>query len=204
MTTTTDPHCLGFCSPLRHAVLVTTGLEVAALKWVADLLKSLLAAAGGDRLKKNRLSSSERASQAANKLYVSLNELAEASKDFVEILTAIAEGESGARGALEWALQRAAKASNNVAEAVNQINPQLSIHAPDIARNIEHAPTQRGMRISSAKEAAALYDYTSQEQGTAAFREVAQGAQQTLTEIEAATESLRKFLAEQFKFTENF
>jgi hypothetical protein len=63
---------------------VVTGAEVAGLKWVADLVKSLVAAAGGDRLKKKRLSSTERASLLARNLYLSLNELEEASKDFVE------------------------------------------------------------------------------------------------------------------------
>jgi chemotaxis regulatin CheY-phosphate phosphatase CheZ len=119
-------------------------------------------------------------------------------------LTAIAEGESEARDSLQWALQRAAKASNKVTDAVEQINPQLSIHAPKIARNIEHAPVTRYMAIWGAQEADALYFYTDKEQGTAAFREVAKQAQQTLTEIEAATESLRKFLSKQFEFKENF
>jgi hypothetical protein len=59
-------------------------------------------------------------------------------------------------------------------------------------------------RVWSSKAEVALRTYTGEEQGTAAFREVAQKAQQTLTEIEEATESLRKFLAKQFKFTENF
>jgi len=101
-----------------------TGVEVAVLKWIADLVKSLVASAGGDGLKKKKkLSSTERSSLLPRNLYVSLKELEEASKDFVEALTAIAQGESEAREPLHWALTRAAKASNKVAKAANVDSP---------------------------------------------------------------------------------
>ena len=167
------------------------------------MLKSLVSSVGSDRLKKNKKSSPERASQAARNLYVALTGLQEASKDFVASLTAIAEGRD-AQGTLQFALMRTGQALVHVTKAVNEINPQLSIHAPEIAQSIEDGSHTRNMWMSYAEEALALQDYTSQEQGTAAFREVAQGAQQTLVEIEAATESLRRFLAEQFTFKENF
>jgi chemotaxis regulatin CheY-phosphate phosphatase CheZ len=193
------------CPPIavaRHDVTVAvSGGEIIALRWVADLVKSLIAAAAGDRLKTKKLSSSERASFLARELYSSLKELEEGSKDFVEALSALGDGESEARDSLQWALERVAKASNLVTRAVNGIDPQLSIHAPEIAEDVEIAHTSRDHNAFWAGYV--LWQYTGQEQ-TDAFREAAEKARQTLSEIEAASEAFREFLTEQFKFSESF
>jgi hypothetical protein len=100
-----------------------TGLDIILLKWVMDLLNKVVASAASDRLKKTKLSSTERASLLAHNLYKALKELEERSKDFVEALTALAAGESEAREALQFALERVAEASNKVAKKANEIDP---------------------------------------------------------------------------------
>jgi len=182
------------------SVTAAFGLEAFALPWLSEILKSVIAAVAGDRLKKP--SSTQRGSLLARNLYVALMELEEASKDFVEALSAVADGGSNARAALNWTFERAAKASLKVARAADKINPQLCIYVPEIALNIAEAPVQRGRNIGAAE--LALHSCADEEQAAKALREVAQEARQTLTEIEAASEAFRKFLTEQFKFSENF
>jgi hypothetical protein len=138
----------------------------------------------------------------AQYLYVTLRSLEEASEDFVASLTASAEGQDAARESLPWTLRRIGSALSELGRALQGTELQLSIHFPDVARQIEEAQMSRAVVVSKAEEA--LRDYAESEQDQSAFREIVQQAQGALAEIENATEALRQVLAAEFTFKESF
>jgi hypothetical protein len=160
-------------------------------------VKSLLGAWAG-----KQKASSERAAEAARHLYTALKWLDSASQDFVYLLTALAEGTPEARDPFMYSVSGVGGALTAVEKAVKDIDPQLSIHFPEVARSIEDAVISRRPTVSEASNA--LFDYTNEQNGTAALQQVAHQAEEALAEIKAATEALRQVVAEQFSFKENF
>jgi hypothetical protein len=136
-----------------------TGGEIATLKWLASLVKSLLGAWAG-----KQKASSERAAEAARHLYTALKWLDSASQDFVYLLTALAEGTPEARDPFMYSVSGVGGALTAVEKAVKDIDPQLSIHFPEVARSIEDAVISRRPTVSEASNA--LFDYTNEQNGT--------------------------------------
>lgn len=176
-----------------------TGSEVAVLGWVSDFVKTLMNTLLGERLK--RKSSSERARDAALHLYRTLAEVGETSRNFVTALSAMADGERDASDSLEYALGRVASALSGLVWACKQVDPQLPIHAPSVAEEIDLARRSRAYVVSEAEQA--LREFLETE-SLVELQVVTRHARTALAEIEAATESLRRFVAEQFSFKESF
>jgi hypothetical protein len=175
-----------------------TGAEIAALKWLATLANSVLAAGLGDRLKKR--TSPEQARERGFRLYVALGELSDASVAFVAALRAASEGDSSAKTDLARRLPAVSVALQHLLSAVEGVDPQLSIHVPAVADEIMGAYMRRGIVVSRAEEE--LDKLARGEEGDLAA--LVPEAEQALAQVEHATESLRAFLAQEFAFKESF
>jgi flagellar hook-basal body complex protein FliE len=175
-----------------------TGAEIAALGWVASFINTALGALT-DRLKKP--ASTERAREYAFDLYKSLATLRSISASFVEALHAVADGTTGAEEELGQALRDVSRALKNVEETLHRLDPQLEVHVPDTAQEVHDAQMSRALVVSRAEESLAALARGEDEVDFAAIVSNAERAQQ---DIEAATESVRAFLSEQFSFRESF
>jgi hypothetical protein len=178
-------------------------MEIAALTFALDFLKSVLTGAVGDRLK--RKTSPEKAKDASYKLYTALGNLQKSSAGFVEKLDEVAQEAMGSPDgvdtqALYSQLERVSMDLSRLSDAMNQIDPQLGVHAPEMAREIQAASRSRALVITRAeRELSAVGSLD-----TAALTAVSDQARTTLVQIEAVTEDTRKFLAQQFSFKESF
>jgi hypothetical protein len=108
---------------------VTTGAEIAGLKWIADFLKSVLSAVAGDRLKKT--DSATMVKVHVFRAYGALADLKTASASFVSALKLL-PSEAAQKG-VEVALNEVSFKLVALETSLNGINPQLDIHAPEVA-----------------------------------------------------------------------
>jgi hypothetical protein len=83
---------------------------------------------------------------------------------------------------------------------MNQIDPQLEVHAPAIAREVHGASQSRALVITRAEQELSAVGSLD----TAALSTVGDHAHATLVQIRAVTEDMREFLAQQFSFKESF
>jgi flagellar hook-basal body complex protein FliE len=175
-----------------------TGAEIAALGWVASFINTALGALS-DRLKKPE--STARAREYAFGLYESLATLRSRSGSFVEALHAVADGTPGAEEALGQALRDVSRALKSVETALHRLDPQLEVHVPDTAEEVHDAQMSRALVVSRTEESLQALARGEGDVDVAAIVADAERAQQ---QIEAATESVRAFLSEQFSFRESF
>ena len=175
-----------------------TGAEIAALGWLAMFVNTAL---GGltDRLK--RRPSSERAREDAFDLYERLASLRLKSSLFVESLRGVSEGISGAEDELNRALQGVAGELKNLERALRQVDPQLEVHVPETAQEINDARMSRALVVSRAE---ANLGALARGEENVDFSEIVADAERAQEEIEAAAEGLRVFLKNEFSFKESF
>ena len=175
-----------------------TGAEIAALGWIASFVNTLL---GGvtDRLKKQP--SSDRAREYAFDLFESLAGLGRTSDSFVHSLQAVSDGVPSAEGALRQALKDVSRALGELEHALHRIDPQLEVHVPETAREVNEARMSRALVISQAEESLGAL---ARGEDDVDFATILGDAKRARQEIEVATETLRAFLAEQFSFKESF
>jgi hypothetical protein len=174
-----------------------------ALTFALDFLKSVLTGVVGDRLK--RKTSSEKAKDAAYTLFTALGDLQQSSTAFVEELDEVVqEAKASPDGvdttALYARLGRVSRDLSHLTDAMNQIDPQLEVHAPAIAREVHGASQSRALVITRAEQELSAVGSLD----TAALSTVGDHAHATLVQIRAVTEDMREFLAQQFSFKESF
>ena len=181
-----------------------TGAEVAALTWAADFIKSVLSSVLGDRLKSK--TSPERAQWLALQLYEAMGNLQRESRAFVAALRALADRGTGPVD--EWqatdlreALVGVSGAIDGLQSILEKLDPQLEIHAPEVATEVVSARRSRAMVISGAE-----YALLALEQGSEPvdFGPLVAEADRAQEGIQEATEALRSFLAAEFTFKESF
>ena len=86
-------------------------------------------------------------------------------------------------------------------EALHRLDPQLEVHVPETAREVNEARMSRALVVSRAEESLGALARGEDDVDLAAIVADAERAQQ---EIEVATEDVRAFLAEEFSFKESF
>ena len=175
-----------------------TGAEIAALGWIASFLNTAL---GGftDRLKKRP--STELARAYAFDLYEGLARLRLTSDSFVQSLHAVSDGAVGAEGDLRKALNDVSDAVANLEKALRLVDPQLEIHVPETAREVNEARMSRALVISRAEESLGAL---ARGEDDVDFAGIVADAERAQKEIDIATETVRAFLAEQFSFKDSF
>ena len=173
----------------------------AALGWVVELVKPLLA-----NLKPK--SSSEKARSYAYALFHYLGVIEEKSEAFVNelgvLIQRVESGQFESNDKTVWrareALRNLASSLNSLTEAIEEIDPQLRVHLPEVAREIATATQNRAYVVSSAEEALSHLEDVDPE----VLAEIRDQALQNLEQIQAATKEFREFLATQFSFKESF
>jgi hypothetical protein len=208
-----------------------TGAEIASLKWLADVLKSLASSVMGDRLKPR--TSEQRAWILGKGLWDSLASLRSSSTYFVVALREVIESvnlqlENKIEGAdqvglgfssdhpvylrsviassverwLPYAMDQVVENLENVSDALAAINPQLEIHVPEIAEQIYSSTFERGAVIRRA--ALEMEDPFGRPASPAVLASILADAEAALVEIDKATEGIRAFLAKEFNFKDSF
>ena len=167
------------------------------LVWLGKYLADLVSGVVGDRLKPK--TSAENARQAALALYEGLRRLASASDDFIAALGEVSADPSPTTS-LVASVDPLRKTLDAVNDALRQLDPQLSLHAPDVDGQIRSATVSRALTLDRAEDVIARH----LSGGFAEVTAIASSARETGEEIHAAVETLRQFLAGQFSFKESF
>jgi hypothetical protein len=153
-------------------------------------------------------SSPERARNRSFALYEALGSLQQSSRAFVELLDEVAinlgrpefEREYVATHDLRARMADVAESLTRLAEAMNAVDPQLEVHAPVLAREIQDAALSRALVLTRADEE--LESLENIEPADAAA--LSDDANRALVQLRAVTENMREFLAEEFSFRDSF
>ena len=174
------------------------------LVWLGKYLADLVSGVVGDRLKPK--TSAENARDAALDLYEGLRGLARASDDFIAALQKVSADRS-ASSSLTATVDPLRKALNAVNDALHRLDPQLSLHAPEIDWQIQGASHSRAVNMDRAEDTIARMVSGGDADialDDAELADISSSARRTGEEIHAAVETLRQFLATQFTFKESF
>ena len=194
-----------------------TGAEIAGLGWLSAFLNNVLASVVGDRLKKKP--SHERAKERAYELFESLQDVRYGSAAFVDALRDLCgvevdpaerakhteprddDDEVTPEGALWNAISRVSYGLVRLTRALNEVDPQLGVHAPEVAEEVAGARSSRALVISEAEQRLGAFANGYED---VAFTDILQSAETAHSEIESATDAFRVFLANEFSFKESF
>jgi hypothetical protein len=129
------------------------------------------------------------------------------SATFVAALRAVANPSEQSAGGpdtaetLGDALKDVSGALDELSRALHAVDPQLSVHVPDIAQEVNDARSSRKAVVTRAEASLAALAGGEEAEDLAA---VLADAEQAYTEIQHATESVRVFLASEFAFKDSF
>ena len=207
-----------------------TGTEIAGLKWLADLMKTLTGAVLSDRFK--RKTSEQRAWTRGKALWSDLGNLNRTSQDFVSALKRIAEDEERYRTDLEEFSKAFFSDPNILAIA----SPRFDLIDPDrqmdmllhalhevqaalsaLSRSLEaidpqlqiHVPSVERRIVESSDRRAEVVIETwdlmiRKSLHSRGLNQIIHQAHMAQSDISQATESMREFLASQFSFKDSF
>jgi hypothetical protein len=185
-----------------------SGVEIATLTWLADLLKGLAGSAVADRLK--RRSSPEQARVLAYEVHRRLGEVESESVGFLVTLSVYARADDDAleaslgqgRGMLRYSASEVAGALQRLSRALEAIDPQLAIHAPELHELIHDSIMTRGGVVRSVLEM--RFEDMTLSEAKQAFRETYDEASSALQKICEATWGMREFISREFSFKDGF
>lgn len=178
------------------------GMQAAILTLVLDFLKSMLSEFAKNQLRAK--TSLEIARDLSYDLVGSLNQLQHSSELFAAYLAEAADDpqalDATLRAKIDGTVQAVSEALVLLAENMNKIDPQLEVHAPEVAEKIYHASQSRNRVLSEVQdllESASGID-------SSKLHQLSQEADRVQGEINVASEKLRKFIAKSIGYTDSF
>jgi hypothetical protein len=185
------------------------GAEAAGLTWLVKFIEPILSDKVRERLRKE--TPPETALRVSHALYESLVRLRTRSSQFVAMLKEMAE--TGPQSYLEpWRqnryqsdlgqeLERLEGALVNLEQCMHAVDPQLTIHAPEVVVEIDLA--RRNRALVKTRTYKTIRDWargTRQEE----IMQVLWAAQESHRRLDEAISSYRTFLASEFPYRESF
>jgi hypothetical protein len=141
-------------------------------------------------------------------LYQVLGEVNEKTDAFVEALSVLidpgappTEAERlSQRDTLSWAAQELMQILPELAEALDEVNPQLDIHQHELVKQIKAYRASRALVLTELEQSSQAI-FSEQPES---LQRILVTARQNRELISKATDALRDFLKEQFPFKESF
>jgi vacuolar-type H+-ATPase subunit I/STV1 len=178
------------------------------LTFLWKFLEPILGDVIKERLKPKE--SPERAKELAFSLYRKLGEVEKESNAFVDALRVYAERTSYEnKGQLMRAVQRLQSALPELADSIDDVNPQLEIHKHDIFQSIQKFVAYRDDRLSELEQSVeelhnSVLKHDTREGRRKYLYELLQSVGENHMLIKAAIDDMRTFLATEFSFKESF